>query len=277
MPTFSLIVPTLGRTEELRTLLASLCQQEPADLEVILVDQNDDERVTSLLEELRLPLSIRHLRQQQKNVSAARNAGIDAATGRILAFPDDDCWYPSGLLPKIAAWLEAHQEYAIMAVGALDEDGVSSGNRWPRPVCDIRSWNALRTTFCSSLFIAAPEQSRRTRFDEGLSRGEETDFVLRLLSAGLRGRYDRSLFIYHPRRDMLSGTVTRARAMSYGMGMGRLVRRHSLHLLWAGLLLYDFARAALVILRGQLHDAGFCFAHAKGLYAGFMSPESTFE
>jgi glycosyltransferase involved in cell wall biosynthesis len=275
-PRFSLIVPTLGRTTELKTLLTSIHEQQREDVEVILVDQNEDNRVSSLLDTLPFRLNLNRIRSHEKNPSAARNLGMDAASGTILAFPDDDCWYPSGLLDQIDAWFDWHSEYAVLAVGALDDEGVPSGNRWIQDSCDINSCNALRTTFCSSLFIAAAECSRRVRFDPKLSRAEETDFVLRLLATGLRGRFDRTLHIHHPRRDMLSGTVSKARAMSYGHGMGRLVRRHSLYVLWAALLAYDLGRAVAVSLRGRLHDAGFCFAHACGLFTGFVF-ESTHE
>jgi glycosyltransferase involved in cell wall biosynthesis len=267
---FSLIIPTSGRTEELATLLTSIHEQQRDDVEVILVDQNEDNRVSLLLDTLPVRLNLRYIRSCEKGPSAARNLGMDAASGTILAFPDDDCWYPAGLLSRVDAWFGSHPEYAILAVGALDDEGVSSGNRWIQSSCDISSYNALRTTFCSSLFIAAAECSRRVRFDPKLLRAEETDFVLRLLAAGLRGRFDRTLHIHHPRRDMLSGTVSKSRAMSYGQGMGCLVRRHSMFLLWAALLTYDLGRAVLVSLRGHLHDAGFCFAHARGLFTGFV-------
>jgi glycosyltransferase involved in cell wall biosynthesis len=267
---FSLIIPTSGRTEELATLLTSIHEQQRDDVEVILVDQNEDNRVSLLLDTLPVRLNLRYIRSCEKGPSAARNLGMDAASGTILAFPDDDCWYPAGLLSRVDAWFGSHPEYAILAVGALDDEGVSSGNRWIQSSCDISSYNALRTTFCSSLFIAAAECSRRVRFDPKLLRAEETDFVLRLLAAELRGRFDRTLHIHHPRRDMLSGTVSKSRAMSYGQGMGCLVRRHSMFLLWAALLTYDLGRAVLVSLRGHLHDAGFCFAHARGLFTGFV-------
>lgn len=275
-PRFSLIIPTLGRTKELATLLASIQHQQRNDVEVVLVDQNDDSHVSSLLESLKFRLNVVHIRGQEKNPSDARNLGMDAATGTIIAFPDDDCWYPVGLLDSVEAWFDSHPEYAVFAVGALDDEGIPSGNRWIRSACDINAGNALRTTFCSSLFISAVERSRLVRFDPKLSRAEETDFVLRLLATGLRGRFDRSLYIHHPRRDMLSGTVSKARAVSYGQGMGRLVRRHSLYVLWAALLTYDLGRAVMVSLLGRIHDAGFCFAHARGLFTGFVF-ESTRE
>jgi glycosyltransferase involved in cell wall biosynthesis len=265
MPRFSLIIPTLERTAELSGLLESIVNQRRTDIEIILVDQNQDARITPLVEALPTDLSVLHLRVEQPNVSAARNMGMDAASGEIIAFPDDDCCYPPDLLNQVDAWFWENRHYAVLAVGALDHNGEAS------------AVNVLRTTFCSSLFISEPARSREVRFDEKLNRGEETDFILRLLATGLRGRFDRKFHIQHPRRDMLSGTVSRARAVSYGAGMGRLVRRHSLLLLWFGLLTYDIARALLVSARGQFVNAGFCFAHAEGLFRGFVLPKSNYE
>jgi glycosyltransferase involved in cell wall biosynthesis len=277
MPRFSLVVPTLGRTTEVAKLFASIVNQNRSDVELIIVDQNDDDRIIPLVETLPNHILLLHLRLKEKNVSAARNAGLAASSGDIIAFPDDDCWYPSNLLNRVDTWFSENSEYSVLAVGALDDAGVPSGNRWIQDACDISPLNVLRTTFCSSLFVSGLARSRSAHFDPKLNRGEETDFILRLLATGLRGRFDRGLHIHHPRRDMLSGTVSRARARSYGAGMGRLVRRHSLVLLWLGLLSYDLARALLVSARGQFVNAGFCFAHAEGLFRGFILPEANYE
>jgi len=277
MPRFSLIVPTLGRTTEVAKLFASIVDQNRSDVELIVVDQNGDNRIFPLIEDLSSRITVLYLKLEEKNVSAARNAGLTASSGDIIAFPDDDCWYPPQLLNRVDAWFSGNPNYSVLAVGALDDAGVPSGNRWIQDACDISPLNALRTTFCSSLFISHLARSRGVRFDPNLNRGEETDFILRLLATRLRGRFDRGIYIHHPRRDMLSGTVSRERARSYGAGMGRLVRRHSLIPLWLCLLTYDLARALLVSLRGQFVDAGFCFAHAEGLFRGFILPESNYE
>lgn len=274
---FSLVVATYGRTTDVATLLASVVRQGRNDIEVILVDQNADDRLMPVLGAVQEHLVVRHLRTEVRNVSAARNLGLDAAQGEVVAFPDDDCWYPDNLLDGVDRWFKAFPQYSILAVGAVDDEGIPSGNRWIQNSCEINPWNSLRTTFCSSLFISAVEESRRVRFDPRIVRGEETDFILRLLATGVRGRFDRSLCVRHPRRDMLSGTVSRQRAVSYGAGMGRLVRRHSLAALWAVLLAYDVVRAGLVILKGRPGDAVFCFAHATGLFKGFVLPEGKYE
>ena len=277
MPRFSLIVPTLGRITELAELFASIVNQQRSDVEIIVVDQNDDDRVVPLLQAMPSEIAVLHLRLKEKNRSGARNVGLEASSGEIIAFPDDDCWYPASLLDQVDGWFRNNNEYAVLAVGALDNEGMSSGNRWIQDACDISPINVLRTTFCSSLFISCLARSRRPRFDLNMDTGEETDYVLHLFATGFRGRFDRSLHIHHPRRDMLSGTVSRERARHYGAGMGRVVRRHSLIMLWLGLVTYDLARALLVSARGQFVDAGFCFAHAEGLLRGFILPESNFE
>ena len=82
------------------------------------------------------------------------------------------------------AWFRENRHYSVLAVGALDDDGVASGNRWLQNACDIGPLNVLRTTFCSSLFISDLARSREVRFDPKLNRGEETDFILRLLATG---------------------------------------------------------------------------------------------
>jgi hypothetical protein len=76
---------------------------------------------------------------------------------------------------------------------------------------------------------------------------------------------------------MMSGTVSKERAISYGAGMGRLVRRHSLAVLWTALVIYDLVRAGVVVLRGRPGDAAFCFAHATGLFKGFVFPEGAYD
>jgi glycosyltransferase involved in cell wall biosynthesis len=277
MPRFSLVMPTIFRTTEVAEAFASFIDQNRNDIEIIVVDQNDDDRLVPIVETLAHKLTVVHVRLKEKNPSAARNAGLDRATGEIIAFPDDDCWYPRDLLNHVDSWFKKNTRYAVLAVGAFDNEGLSSGNRWFLDSCDISPMNAMRTTFASSLFISGDRINAALRFDPELPAGEETDFILRLLDTGLRGRFDRSLHVHHPRRDMLSGTVSRERARRYGVGMGIVVRRHSLTLVWCGLLLYDLARTLLVSTRGQFENARFCFAHTSGLFRGFVLPESTYE
>ena len=266
----SLVCATKGRTEEVQRLLHSIATQDYRDLEVIVVDQNPDDRLCPIILELNHSISIIHFRVEPKGVSAARNAGFVIASGDSVSFPDDDCWYPPGLLKEVQNWFESHPDYSILATGCYDEVGFSTGNRWFRDRCDITPSNSLRSTMCSTLFFKCSDKTRTILFDESMHQGEDTDFALRQLKTGVKGRLDRRLHIYHPRRDCLSGTITADRARKYGMGMGVLTRRYCNVAFWVALLGYDVLRAALICLSGRFKDAAICLAHTRGLVTGYL-------
>jgi glycosyltransferase involved in cell wall biosynthesis len=278
MPRFSLIVATVGRTKELRRFLSSLIRQEYSDYEVIVVDQNRDDRVVTLLTEFEGQI-VYTLVRCSPGVSKARNLGYSLAEGDLVAFPDDDCWYSQGLLKNVDEWFQRNVQYSIFAVGAVDETGARSGNRWIQNSCDLHPINVFRTTFCSTLFIRNNTEVKKAYFDEGIGPGastkfacgDETDFILQLLGMGLRGRFDRAWHVGHARRDMLSSSISYHRAITYGCGMGRVLRKHALFSVWAGLFVYDVARILVVTFSGRLTAATLCAAHTRGLLDGYFS------
>src|SRR5215218_759571 len=131
---FSLVLATVGRTDELRRFLAHLDTQTHREFELVVVDQNKDERLKPILEPYRGKFPILHLPSEQ-GLSRARNVGIEHARGDVIGFPDDDCWYPPDLLAYIATFLERHPEVGgingRMADGPVgDSDGrVGKRNR----------------------------------------------------------------------------------------------------------------------------------------------------
>ena len=127
---FSLVVATRGRDAELAELFDSLLAQGRADVEVIVVDQNADERLAPIIAayEGRLPLLWR--RSTVANACHARNLGLALARGDIVGFPDDDCLYPPGLLDRVAAAFAADPALgALTGPAASPEGGLGSG-RW---------------------------------------------------------------------------------------------------------------------------------------------------
>ena len=97
----SLVVPTINRVRELERLFRSLIAQRE-DFEVIVVDQNPDDRLVPLVDSYRKHFPIEHLRASQKGQSRARNIGLRHIQGDIFAFPDDDCVYSDGLLTAVS-------------------------------------------------------------------------------------------------------------------------------------------------------------------------------
>jgi glycosyltransferase involved in cell wall biosynthesis len=94
-PDVSVIVGTYNRCNVLRGALESLMNQDCAgtQYEVILVDNNSTDETRAMVENLRDSLGYDNLVycfEGNQGVSHARNTGIAAARGRIIAFTDDD-------------------------------------------------------------------------------------------------------------------------------------------------------------------------------------------
>src|SRR3954468_87582 len=99
---FLLVISTLGRTSELRRFLQSACAQTYSRFEVVVVDQNDDDRVERVLAEFDQVLQIRLVKSARRGLALGRNIGLNIASDAdVITFPDDDCWYPPQLLARV--------------------------------------------------------------------------------------------------------------------------------------------------------------------------------
>ena len=127
---FSLIVATLGRSSEIGELLESLLAQGRDDFEVIIVDQNADDRVAPVLQPYAARLPITHLRSSIRNANHARNLGLRAARGEIVTFPDDDCLYPAGVLARVDAAFRAAPSLGVLTGPAASPEGGLGSGRW---------------------------------------------------------------------------------------------------------------------------------------------------
>ncbi len=278
MPSFSLILATSGRTAELHRFFASLQDAGDGDCECIVVDQNPDDRLLPIIAAWADRIAIRHLRSSP-GLSHARNVGLAAATGELLAFPDDDCWYSPCLLREVRSFFAANPRYALLSAGVRDESGTLSGNRWVRDKCELATANLFRTSVGMALFVRRGGGTGSFRFDESLGvgagtrfgSGEDTDYVFRLLEAGLKGRLDRSFTVYHSRHDMLSGGASAARAFSYGCGMGRVIRKRAKLPLLPAFMAFDLLRLVYSLMRGQPGPAWLCAVHGRGVFSGYLA------
>jgi glycosyltransferase involved in cell wall biosynthesis len=227
---FSLIVATLGRSVELDRLLDSLASQTYKDFEVIVVDQNDDDRARRAVVRYVDRLDIVQLRSA-KGLSRARNVGLGHVTGDIVAFPDDDCWYPADTLEVVARQIGSDENLAGLTGRSVDEHGRGSQGRWaPKPV-RVTRYNVWVCATSYTIFLRSSIVRKVGGFDETLGvgaqtkwgAGEEVNFLLRALKCGGVIHYDPSLCIRHPEPVAQLDARSFERTRLYNRGYGRVL------------------------------------------------------
>jgi len=252
----SLILATYGRTEDLDRLLQSLMGQDLKDFELIVVDQNLDDRILRHVEMARRALvSVVYLRQATPNLSAARNLGLAHAVGEVVGFPDDDCWYEPTVISQVKAAFEARPDCDGI-VAQWVEQTAARNLKHADELLSLARWRQFRDGDASSisLFFKAAALRQVGGFDERLGVGqwfgsaEETDLMLTLLSQGgpvARWPAARVHHRYGARDDVsFMSQLRRAR------GVGALYAKHQLS--WA------------VVLRGLLAPPLVALVHWRG-------------
>ncbi len=234
-PWLSLVLATYGRCDDVGRMLASLAGQTDPDFEVIVVDQNPDDRLQPHITRGRHQgLRIRHLRLREANLSAARNVGIEAAQGEVIGFPDDDGWYEPDTVACVRQALTDPQRDGI--AGQWVEQRAASGQPAPAGPLQAAAWRRFKGRHASSitLFLHRRAFARWGNFDPrlGVGRwygaGEEVDLLMRWLAGGARLEHVPQVRVHHPyapRRGL--GLVAQGGALRRrGRGVGALYAKH---------------------------------------------------
>jgi glycosyltransferase involved in cell wall biosynthesis len=179
---WSVIVPTRGRPEQLRRCLASLARVDwPADgFEVLVIDDGGDLSADIVGSTARL------IRQEHAGPAAARNRGAREAKNERLAFVDDDCIVSPGWLAGFARALDEHPG---AAAGGRVVNGLP-GNIFSTATETMIAYmyEAADERFVTSNNLAAPRAHylELGGFDERfpLAAAEDRDFSQRWLASG---------------------------------------------------------------------------------------------
>ena len=270
------MVATVDRTAELERLLGSLERQTHRSFRIVLVDQNEDDRLTDLLR--RHPsLEIEHIREQ-RGLSRARNAGLSRVGADVVAFPDDDCVYPEDLLERVAHRFAADPSLGGLTGRAADLTGSSSPS-WPQAPAELTRENMWNRAISFAIFLRGSVVGAVGGFDEELglgsgrpwSSGEETEYLVRAVDAGARIEYDPELVVPHDEKAYTPAALRIAGARD-GASVGYILRKHRYPpATVARMLIRPAGGAALALARRDRARAGFHLSTLRGRLRGYRS------
>lgn len=274
LPSFDLVVATVGRVEELGRLFASLERQTHDRFRVLLVDQNEDGRLDALLDAA--PFELRRLRSP-RGLSRARNVALAQVEADLVAFPDDDCEYPGDLLERVARRIAESDGLAGVTGRSADRSGRSSSS-WKPDAAVLTADNLWNRAISYTIFLRRSLVEQVGRFDGRLglgagtawSSGEEIDYLVRAVRLGARIEYDPEVVVLHEQRQH-SRSELRALGYRDGASIGYILRHRGYPARTVGrMLARPLGGSALALARLDLDQARFHVATLRGRVVGLM-------
>jgi glycosyltransferase involved in cell wall biosynthesis len=229
---FSLIMATIGRYMEVERFLKFLDQQTYRNFELLIVDQNNDDRLLLLIQRYKAKYSLIHLRSE-KGLSLARNVGLRHITGDFVCFPDDDCWYDPQALEQVHKLFHLYPQYGGITGRAIDGEGQDAAGKYDKTSGLVDVINVWRRAISFTIFFRRQVCENIGGFDEEIGigantiygSGEETDYVLRAIRK-YQVFYSADFTINHPNPLIDYSPQVISRGYRYGCGFGKVVDKH---------------------------------------------------
>jgi glycosyltransferase involved in cell wall biosynthesis len=203
----SVVVPVYNGEETIAECLDSLLAlRYPAGLvDLLVVDNGSRDGTAAVLE--RYDRRIARLSESTRGPAAARNAGLRAAGGEVVAFTDADCRVDPDWLTAIVAPL-ADQGVGIAGGTIRALPPANEVERFGEAIHDHRQ--AIEV-FDPPYAITMNWASRRAvleelrGFDEDFRRGEDVDLSYRMIQAGYTLAFAPAAVVYHHHEENLAG------------------------------------------------------------------------
>ncbi len=179
----SVVVPTRDRRELLAEAIESVQAQTYPRWELLVVDDGSTDDTPDFLSGIEDP-RVHTLRTEGVGVCAARNAGLDAAGGDLIAYLDDDNRFdPQWLKAVVLTFIALPERSVCYGARVFDDEGrVLDGASSGRPGIQFVEWDpeAIRDHNFVDMNVLAHRRSA-VRFDEALSHLGDWDLLLRLV------------------------------------------------------------------------------------------------
>jgi glycosyltransferase involved in cell wall biosynthesis len=240
-PLVSVIIPTYNYANFILDAITSAKSQDYPNIEIIVIDDGSTDTTPDLL---RSRGDIKYIRQENNGLPAARNRGIDEASGKYLLFLDADDKIGHTSIHKRVAWLEINTalsfvvcKSAYFKVHTWPEHLAFLHRRWPLP-----DKGAVDLALC--FFNIAPPHAflvrKNTvdrlglRFDGDLKACEDYDFWLRLAIESSPPEPVRTCWVYYRRHAKSMSRRAKNQARYDAELCRRVLRAFDDYKLWTG-------------------------------------------
>lgn len=187
-PLFTVVIPVFNRTALLERALKSVLDQTCQDFEIVVVDDGSSDDPGVVIRALG-DTRIRLIAQEHRGGNAARNAGIDHASGFFVALLDsDDQFLPHHLesmkallqgRPNVVGYAPVRAVRSPQAHYLKPRRALASGEEMASYLLRDRGFIPTSTTALHT------EIARRVRYDVRQKFAQDTDFAIRLWLTGL--------------------------------------------------------------------------------------------
>jgi glycosyltransferase involved in cell wall biosynthesis len=209
VPLVSVVMPAFNVDWCVRRAVDSILAQTFRAWELIVVNDGSTDDTRGVLASY--GNAIRVINQENRGMSAARNAGIRAAQGSLVAFLDaDDCWLPEKLAQQVEL-LQRRLEIGFCSTSArIESPGGEFLNLWQ---CPNKGTDVLQTLFaenaaiaggCSAVVVRKELLDQVGLFDERLRGFEDPDLWIRLAAVTGYACIDEALVVVVRRENSVS-------------------------------------------------------------------------
>jgi O-antigen biosynthesis protein len=202
MPRVSVVVCSYNGGSTLEQCLRSLAVLDYPDYEVIVVDDGSTDNTSAILADFP---AVRAIHQSNHGLSAARNVGLRASSGAIVAYTDSDCFADPHWLTHLVYQLQHSDAAGVGGPNLTPEDGwlaacVAACPGQPTHVLESDQV-AEHIPGCNMAFWRAALEAVNGFDSQYRKAGDDVDLCWRLQSAGCWITFAPGAFVWHHRRQ----------------------------------------------------------------------------
>lgn len=224
-PFISIIIPAYNDGPRLALCLACLSKQTyPADrFEVIVVDNGSNPPLSDDPALKNSAVNVRIITETKPGSYIARNTGLTAVQGEIIAFTDSDCLPEPNWLATGVKAITQDKEVGLAAgridVFAQNGEAPNIAERYELvrgfPIQEyIERWNFGAT---ANIFTRKDVIEKAGNFDATLKSGGDSEWCKRVHAAGYQTVYAPDTVVRHPARQSVGAIWRKARRVAGGL------------------------------------------------------------